>query len=53
MATSNGDRARTRWRGWPSIRVAAGLDATVRKARAAAAKKVPKQPSGTDLARDN
>jgi integrase len=33
--------------------VAAGLDATVRKARAAAAKKAPDEPSGTDLARDN
>jgi integrase len=33
--------------------VAAGLDATVRKARAAAARKVPGQPSGTNLARDN
>jgi integrase len=30
--------------------VAAGLDATVRKARATAAKKAPDKPSGTDLA---
>ncbi len=32
--------------------VAAGLDATVRKARAAARGKQPDRPSGTDLARD-
>ncbi|MFF1406497.1 tyrosine recombinase XerC [Streptomyces sp. NPDC058294] len=32
--------------------VAAGLDATVRKARAAAARKASDEPSGTDLARD-
>ncbi|MEY9992998.1 hypothetical protein ABIE67_005030 [Streptomyces sp. V4I8] len=31
--------------------VAAGLDATVRKARAAAREKEPDQPSGTNLAR--
>ncbi|MEU7089964.1 hypothetical protein [Streptomyces achromogenes] len=31
--------------------VAAGLDATVRKARAEAAKKTADKPSGTDLAR--
>ncbi|MFF4015361.1 hypothetical protein [Streptomyces sp. NPDC001843] len=31
--------------------VAAGLDATVRKARAAAAGKAPGEPSGTNLAR--
>lgn len=33
--------------------VAAGLDATVRKARAAAAGRAPDRPSGTNLARDN
>lgn len=33
--------------------VAAGLDATVRKARAAAAQRAPDKPSGTNLARDN
>jgi integrase len=32
--------------------VAAGLDATVRKARAAASEKGPDEPSGTNLARD-
>ncbi len=32
--------------------VAASLDATVRKARAAAAKKKPDEPSGTNLARE-
>lgn len=32
--------------------VAAGLDATVRKARAAAARKVPDEPSRPNLARD-
>lgn len=32
--------------------VAAGLDAAVRKARAAAAGKASGKPSGTDLARD-
>ncbi len=32
--------------------VAAGLDATVRKARAAARGKQPDRPSGADLARD-
>ncbi|GGX13524.1 hypothetical protein GCM10010297_38800 [Streptomyces malachitofuscus] len=31
--------------------VAAGLDATLRKARAAARKREPDQPSGTNLAR--
>lgn len=31
--------------------VAAGLDATVRKARAAAARKAPDRPSGANLAR--
>lgn len=33
--------------------VAAGLDATVRKTRAAAARRTPDKPSGTNLARDN
>jgi hypothetical protein len=33
--------------------VAAGLDATVRKARAAAAQRAPDKPSATNLARDN
>ncbi|WP_324608086.1 hypothetical protein [Streptomyces sp. 142MFCol3.1] len=32
--------------------VAAGLDATVQKARAAARKKEPDKPSGANLARD-
>jgi hypothetical protein len=33
--------------------VAAGLDATVRKARAAITRKTPDERSGTDLARGN
>jgi hypothetical protein len=38
----------------PYEEVAAGLDATVRKARAAAvAERAPDEPSGTDLARDH